>query len=79
MLMVVFLFFISNMAAAGPRIVQPSAVDIHSGTGSDKAVLLLGDRVPQRHADLLEREARLHRAANRTHAQVLLLGGEPSK
>lgn len=67
------------MAAAGPRPVQPGAVDLHAGPRTDASLLLPGDRVPQRHADLLEREARLHRAADGPHAQVLLLGGEPSK
>lgn len=67
------------MAATGSRVVQPSALDLHSGARPDAALLLPGHRVPQRHADLLEREARLHRTADGPHAQVLLLGGEPSK
>lgn len=67
------------MAAAGPRPLQSGPVDLHTGARPDAPLLLPSHRVPQRHADLLEREARLHRVTDGPHAQVLLLGCEPSK
>lgn len=61
------------------RTVQPGLVDIHAHARADPTVHVLGHRVPLGHADLLERETGVHRTANRAHAQVLLLGGEPKK
>lgn len=66
------------MAAAGPHPVQPGAVDPHAGRGAGEAVLLPGDGLPGRRPHLRQREASEHSSADRSHAQVLLLGGEPA-
>ena len=79
MVMLVFLLFIPDMAAARPRPLQSGPLDIHARARADAALLVPGDRVPQRHTDLLEREACLYGPADRAHAQVLLLGGEPTQ
>lgn len=63
------------MAAPGPCALQSGAVDLHARAGAIEALLVSGHRVPIGHANLFERPARLHRAADGPHAQVLLLGG----
>lgn len=72
----VVLLLVPHMAAARPRPLQPRAVDLHPGPGPVEALLLPRHGVPLRHADLLQREAGLHRLADRSHAEVLLLGCE---
>lgn len=68
-----------TFSATGSRTVQPGPVDIHAHARADPAVHVPGHRVPLGHADLLERETGVHRTADRAHAQVLLLGGEPEE
>lgn len=41
------------MAATGPRAVQSRAVDLHTRARADATILLFGDRVSQRHPDIL--------------------------
>lgn len=70
--------FVAHLAAAGPCVVQPGVVDLHAGASADTLVLVPRHRVPGGHTDLLHRAPREHRAADRAHAQVLLLGGQPA-
>lgn len=77
MLIAVFLPILSDVAAVGSHSVQPRAVDPHAGRGAGAPVLLPGHRLPGGRAHIRQRAPRQHRAADRAHAQVLLLGGEP--
>lgn len=66
------------MAAAGPRVVQPGAVDPHSGRCTGASLLLPRHGLPRRRSHIRQRASRQHRVADCTHAQVLLLAGQPS-
>lgn len=66
------------MAVAGPRAVQPGAVDPHSGRGTGAPLLLSGYGLPRRRSHIRQRASSQHRVADCTHAQVLLLAGQPS-
>lgn len=73
----VVLLFILDLAAARPRSLQPRPVDIHSRLGADQAVLLSGNGVLVRHADLFECQEGVDGVADGAHPEVLLLGHQP--
>lgn len=70
----VFLFFIPNVAAPGSHPIQSRAVDLHACPSANETILLPGNRVPQRHADLHKRATGHHGTTDCTHLEVLLLG-----
>lgn len=72
----VVLLLVPDLAAPRSRPVQSGVVDLHAGYGAIALVFVPRYGVPLRHTDLFEREEGLHRSADGTYAQVLLLGGE---
>lgn len=73
------LLLLSDVAAARSCVVQPSVVDLHASTRAVAPVLVPRHGVPQRHADLQQRQESEHGAPDGPYTEVLLLGRQSAE